>query len=70
MDLQYVCCAQGGVGIGAVNALAADTSKREFGDTSTNVLPTNYASQISLIWLLAAGGRQYVLCGSAKYSRC
>ena len=29
---------------GAVNVLAADASKQEFGDTSTNVLSANYTT--------------------------
>ena len=65
VDLQYVCCARGGVGIGAVNALVADPPKREFGGTSTNVLSANYTCQVSSIWRLAqlVGDSTSVRCG-------
>ena len=47
---------------GAVNVLAADASKREFGGTSTNVLSANYTSQMSLIWLLAQPVEDSTFC--------
>ena len=56
---------------GAVNALAADASKQEFGGTSTNVLSANCLSQCVFdVAGRAAGGRHYVLCNMAKYLRC
>ena len=56
---------------GAINTLTADSSKREFGGTSTNVLSANCPCQCVFdLAARAAGGRHYVLCGAAKYSRC
>ena len=81
MDLQYVCCVRGerdsicfrvprGDG-GPSTGLVPDASRREFGGTSTNVLSANLLKPIVFDPAASvAGGRQYVLCVDAKYSRC
>ena len=82
IDLQYLSCVRGGVGIsihlrvpgwdgGVVNALAVDTSKQEFRGTNTNVLSANCPCQCVFdLAARAAGGRHYVLCDTAEYLRC
>ena len=51
---------------GPVNVLAADASKREFGGASTNVLSANRPCQCVFdLATRVAGGRHYVLCGTA-----
>ena len=59
---------------GSSTALVPNTSRQEFGDTSTNVLSANsliHSSQLSLIRLLVqpVEGSTF-LCVVAEYSRC